>query len=100
MDKKKIKKSIISGITIFPSLIAFGIFLSMITSQKISWLFWINIPAWIFEELFEIKFLKLSDSIILNSIFAFIFWLTVSILSKYIKERVFKKENGKISKNN
>lgn len=99
MKNGKFKESVISAVTIFPSLIAFGIFLNIITSQKISWLFWMNIPAIIFEQILEVKFLKLSDNVILNLIFAFIFWLGVSLLINYVSKKFIEGDNGEISEN-
>lgn len=88
------KKQIVRAMTIFPSLVAFGLFLNIITSQKISWLFWLKLPAVIFDKLFNIKSLELSENIILSSIFAFFFWMGISMLSGYIGSKFSNKNNG------
>lgn len=89
-NSEALKKRVIRAMTIFPSLMAFGIFLNIITSQKIKWLFWLKLPAVIFEQLFELKSAPLSDSLILNLLFAFFFWLGISMLSDYIGSKLSK----------
>ena len=94
MKNFDLKKELTKSMTIFPSLIAFGLFLNIVTSQKISWLFWLKLPARIFEEIFELKFFNFSNNIIFNSIFAFLFWLLISLVSNLLGNRVLKKKNG------
>ena len=66
-----------SGLLILPVVAVLGILLWAITLGAFSPLFWLILPAILFETLVETSFRAMSDSRALNFLFAVLFWFVV-----------------------
>ena len=87
---RKLPGWFISGVIIFPVLAISGIALNLISLGKINPLFWIIIPAVIFEELFETSFFAFSNNQVSNFIFVIIFWFCIGGLTGWITGKLIK----------
>ncbi len=68
---------LISGVSILPAVAALGLVLFAVTLGGFNPLFWLVLPAIMFETLFELRFPVLADSYAGNLIFAVGFWFTI-----------------------
>ena len=91
MNLKKLPDWLLSGILIFPVLIALGIIVFALTFGKLNALFWVIFPSILFEELFETCCYSFSNNQIANLLFAFIFWFAIGAVLGWL--------NGIVKKN-
>jgi len=68
---------LVSGVSILPAVAVLGLVLSAITLGGINPLFWLVLPAIMFETLVETRFPVLADSYAANLIFALGFWFAI-----------------------
>lgn len=68
---------LVSGVAIVPVVAVLGLVLFALTLGGFNPLFWLVLPAIMFETLVEVRFPALADSYAANLIFAFLFWFAI-----------------------
>ena len=68
---------VVSGIAIFPVLVVVGLLAGVATAGRVGVLFWLVLPAIVFEEALEASFTALSDDLLANALFALAFWFGI-----------------------
>jgi K+-sensing histidine kinase KdpD len=79
-----------TGILIIPFLIIIGIILHYFSKGTINSLFWLVIPAVIFEELFETCCYNFSNNQTGNLFFVLLFWFTIGAIIGIINKLKYK----------
>jgi hypothetical protein len=87
MRIKKIPYWLLSGLMIFPILFVLGGILYLVSFGKINFLFWMIIPSIIFEEILEENFYNLSNNLLLNILFIFLFWFAVATAVGFVLKK-------------
>lgn len=81
---------LLSGALIIPVVAVFSVVVGLVTSGRISYLFWLVVPSIVFEEAVEGWGYALSNSMLANFVFALVFWFVIGATVYLLQQRVAK----------
>lgn len=85
------KKNLIYALAIFPVLALAGLAASLLSGGRINALFWAIFPSILFEQGLESWNRALSDSLLLNGAFVFLFWAALSLTTGLLAQTLIRR---------
>ena len=79
---------LVTGTLVFPILTVIGVIVAAFCSSDVNPLFSLILPSIVFEELLEDSFAVISDSYVLNFLFAILFWFGIGCFVGFCVERI------------